>query len=483
MVLVCRKALTRRPYQEAPFEKQENTGMANAMGTIGKSGRIFGVLTSVAVLFCGLRAGPAEAESVHAKATVDFLDSIGVVSTFEDRGQPYDKTLAMLRYGGFRWLRGGIEGLSDTGPLTMKSFLNLHSQAGVKISWGLGSGISDVERLVATGRILAKAGALLAFEGNNEPNNWPVTYRGEKGGGRSSWLPLAKLHADLYRAVKTDPDLSSYPVWSLSEPGAQTDNAGLQFLTIPEGADTLMRAGTRFADYANVHNYLYHPNVPDPADNKTWDAADPSSATSVDGLYGNFGRTWANRFEGYSEDALVNLPRVTTETGVAIKGKVDEALQGVNLVNLYLSQFVRGYRHTAVYILRDRTDEEGVQTYGFFAPDYTPRLGARYLHNLTTILADTDRREVLDRLDYSITPKPGTVHDLLLQHSGGTFQLVIWGELLVGSHRLTVRLDKMAKRVELYDVTTSSAPASSFEEVSSIELEVSDHPLILEIEF
>lgn len=457
--------------------------MVSAMGTTAKGLQTWVLTTSLTIVLCGMTAAPVAAETVQARATSDFLDSIGVVSTFEDRGQPYDKTLAMLRYGGFRWLRGGIEGLSDTGPLTMESFLNLHKQAGVKISWGLGSGISDVDRLVATGRILAKAGALLAFEGNNEPNNWPVNYKGEKGGGRSSWVPLAKLHADLYHAVKSDPDLASYAVWSLSEPGAQRDNAGLQFLTIPEGANTLMPAGTRYADYANVHNYLYHPNVPDPADNKTWDAADPSSATSVDGLYGNFGRTWANGFRGYTEEELLDLPRVTTETGVAIKGDVDEALQGVHLVNLYLSQFVRGYRHTAVYILRDRTDEQGVQTYGFFAPDYKPRLGAHYLHNLTRILADRGRREVLDSLDYTIAPMSDTVHDLLLQHSDGTFQLVIWGEALVGSHRLTISLDKMAKRLELYDATKSSAPVSTLEGVSAIELEVSDHPLVLKIAF
>jgi len=29
------------------------------------------------------------------------------------------------------------------------------------------------------------AGALLAFEGNNEPNNWGVTYQGEQGGGNA----------------------------------------------------------------------------------------------------------------------------------------------------------------------------------------------------------------------------------------------------------------------------------------------------------
>jgi hypothetical protein len=77
-----------------------------------------------------------------------------------------------------------------------------------------------------------------------------------------------------------------------------------------------MPDGTSCADYANVHNYIYHPHSPNPADNKTWDAADPTAASRVDGLFGNFGLTWNNGFRGYNHDQLKILPRVTTETGV-----------------------------------------------------------------------------------------------------------------------------------------------------------------------
>jgi len=440
-------------------------------------------LTAMVLAISGATTAPAAATDVLAQPTATFLDSIGVVSTFEDRGQPYDKTLEMLRYGGFRWLRGGIEGLNESGLLTLDSFLRLHKDAGVKISWGLVSGNGDVDLLLATGRILAEADALLAFEGNNEPNNWPVTYKGREGGGRYSWLPVAELHADLYKQIKSDPVLKKYPVWSISEPGAQTDNVGLQFLEIPQDAGTLMPDGTRFADYANVHNYIYHPNVPHPADNKTWDAADPTSSSLVDGLYGNFGLTWANRYQGYSEDALLDLPRVTTETGVAIGGEVDERLQGVNLVNVYLSQFARGYSYTSVYILRDRTDEQGNQTFGFFRPDFTPRLAAHYLHNLTRILADAGRREAPDRLDYEISPKPETVHDLLLQNSDGAFQLIVWGEALVGESTVKVNLGEKVKQVELYDATKGIKPLATFQDTSEIELSVSDHPLVLKLVF
>ncbi|MCA1869175.1 hypothetical protein HW571_26470 [Agrobacterium genomosp. 3] len=172
-----------------------------------------------------------------------------------------------------------------------------------------------------------------------------------------------------------------------------------------------MPAGTRFADYANVHHYLHHPSVPEPADHKAWNAADP--------------------------------------TGATIGGTVDERIHGLNLVNLYLSQFARGYSYTSVYILRDRTDEHGNQTFGFFWPDYSPRLAAHYLHNLNRILADPACRQSPGQLDYEIGRKQETVHDLLLQHSDGTFHLVIWGEALAGSSCVQVRLADRVRRVDL----------------------------------
>jgi hypothetical protein len=439
-------------------------------------GIIIGANLALAAGLC-----PSSATSRTAVPTLDFLDSIGVVSTFPDRGQPLVETIGMIRYCGFRWVRAGIEGLSDDGPTTIRTFLDLHRETGVKFSWGLLSGGTDLDLLLDTGRVLAEAGALLAFEGNNEPNNWGVAYKGEKGGHDGSWMAVAKLQRDLYSAVKADPTLARYPVWSISEPGAERDNVGLQFLEIPSGARTLMPAGTGYADYANVHNYIYHPHSPYPADNKVWDAADPTAASRVDGLFGNFGVTWAEGFRGYRQGQLDTLPRVTTETGTNIEGRITEALQGVNLLNVYLAQFKRGYAYTSVYLLRDRTDEEGNQTFGFFRPDYSPRKAAFYLHNLTAILADSGTPGAPGQLDYAIENQPRTVHDLLLQRSDGVFQLVIWGERLVGEDRVTVRLGAHKPSVRIYDPTKGVGPIQSLTDTDAVDLLLSDHPVVIEV--
>ena len=441
-------------------------------------------ITVIAILASGdIRVHSAQPEpTITAIPTTDFLDSIGIVSTFPDRGQPVEKTIEMVNYAGFRWVRAGIEGLTDNGPTNVGMFLKLHRATGVRFSWGLGSGGYDLPKLLGTGRSIAEAGALLAFEGNNEPNNWPVNYRGETGGGLDhSWLPLAKLQRDLYQGVKGDPLLARYPVWSPSETGAQTDNTGLQFLEVPPGAGTLMPAGTKFADFANVHNYIYHPHSPNPGDNKVWNAADPSAASQVDGLYGNFGRTWRKWFSGYSQPQLDSLPRVTTETGAGITDQITEEMQGMHLVNLYLAQFKRGYRYTSVYLLRDRTDEGGNQTFGFFRPDYSPRRAAVYLHNLTSILADKGRVEQAGRLDFTIRDQPDTVHELLLQSSDGSFKLVVWGERLRGEDRIAIDFGQPPGSVTIFDPIVGTKPVRVLQHPRTVELAVGNHPWVIAI--
>jgi hypothetical protein len=377
-------------------------------------------------------------------------------------------------------VRGGIEGLRSNGPTTIQTYLDLHAKTGVRFSWGLVSGGTNLSKLLTTAKLLAAADALLAFEGNNEPNNWGVTYQGEKGGGRApSWLAIAKLQRDLYAAVKSDPLLKKYPVWSISENGAERDNVGLQFLTIPPDAGTLLAAGTKFADLANVHNYIYHPNSAGLMDNKTWNAADPTAACKVDGLYGNYGRTWAKHFTGYSEAELIKLPKVTTETGCQIGGAITEEIHARNLLSMYLDEFKRGWSYCSVYILRDRTDEAGNQRFGFYAPDYKPRKAATYLHNLTTILADSGALSNTGKLDYRIADQPSTVHDLLLQHSDGTFQLVIWGERVKGEDRVTINFGRAIKSLKVYDPTVSIEPVQTLAKLKSLPLTFSDHPLIL----
>jgi hypothetical protein len=421
-----------------------------------------------------VKSGPRQPTT--AVRSAEFLESIGVCSAVSRRGEDLANTIKAARYIGLGWVRAGYE--SD---IPVADLIELHRRAGVRSSYGLASGGTDLARLLDGARRLAAAEALLALEGNNEPNNWGITYQGQTGGRDKSWVPVAKLQRDLYKAVKGDPVLKKYPVWSISEGGAEVDNVGLQFLTIPSGAGTVMPAGTKYADYANVHNYFYHPNSAGLEDNKTWLAADPGPACRVDGLYGEYGRTWARHYAGYSEAELVKLPRVTTETGTTIGGAVTEEIHALNLMSVYLDQFKRGWSYTSVYLLRDRSDEAGNQQFGFYKPDYTPRKAALYLHNLTTILADRGSIATPGKLSYSIPKQPATVHDLLLQKSDGTFDLVVWGERIKGADSVKVELGRVYSSVKIFDPTNGVAASRVVRNVDAIDLTLTDHPVILEI--
>lgn len=434
-------------------------------------------LVSVAAL-TGVSPRPhAEQPSAPTVATPanDFLNSIGTQSGISARGENLNDTIKSVKYLGVRWMRGLIE--SD---VPVAHFARLHEEAGVRFSWGFGSGHSDIEKLLRTGREVEAMGALIAFEGPNEPNNWSIVYEGQEGGRTGTWLPVAKLMRDLYRAVKDDPVLRKYPVWMPSQNGAQTDNVGLQFLKIPPGANTLMPDGTQFADYANVHNYIYHPGSPKPKDNKTWLVASPGTDCDVDCLYGHHGLTWAWKYKGYSDEELLTLPRVSTETGASIGDLVSEDLQGKNLLNLYLAQFKRGWAYTANYLLRDRIDEAGNQTYGYFTPQNQPRKSADYLHNFTRILADPASIASPEKLDYRIANQPDTVHDLLLQKNDRTFALVVWNERLEGKDTVTINLGETFAWAKIYDPTVGQEPVKEIDTPSdSLTLDLSDHPVVI----
>ena len=190
---------------------------------------------------CGQASSDSGVASVSADA---FLSSLGV-NIHVDQGVSGGSYVVPLRYLGVRNIRDGGRNSSQI------QLINRETGARLDLIGG-----GDLEATIATGKALAVSGALMAFEGPNEPNNFPITYNGQPGGGMGSWAAVAQFQEALYRAVKSDANLEKYPVFAVSEAGAEIDNVGLQFLTIPPGAGTIFPPGTQYADYASVHNYV-----------------------------------------------------------------------------------------------------------------------------------------------------------------------------------------------------------------------------------
>ena len=426
------------------------------------------ILVTQVLLAVGCGAALSDPGIGIASVSADtFLSSLGV-NTHVDQGVPGGSYILPLRYLGVRNIRDGGR---NSAQIQL-----INRQTGVRLDL-ISEG--DLEGTIATGKALGASGALMAFEGPNEPNNFSITYNGESGGGTGSWTPVARFQEALYRAVKADPDLQKYPVFAVSEAGGETENVGLQFLTIPAGARTTFPDGTQYADYANPHNYvastqkIYN-------DNQAWNAADPTLNGPWDGLVGEYRVTWRNHFQGYSNDQLLTLPRVTTETGWdSVSGIGGERTQGTVLVNTYLAQFKRGWRYTFIYQLRDGEGGEGNQ--GLYNSNSTPKLAATYIHNLTTILADKMPVVSPGTLNYSIVDQPATVHDLLIQKNNGTFDLVVWGEKVRGGDQVKVNLGGPHAAVNIYDVTLGVNSIETFTNTDSVSLHLSDHAVIIEI--
>jgi hypothetical protein len=397
-----------------------------------------------------------DAEGVVAVSVGDFLDSIGICTHIGQGIDDPSQSATALAYAGIRNIR------DDGNPRHLQDWISVHEQAGVKVvlTW---SGPNDhaIGSLISTSKKLAAAGALLAMEGPNEANNWAVTYQGQRSQATVTFIPVANWQRAFYEQVKSDPVLKDYPVFHASEAGgSEPDNVGLQFLTIPADANTLMPVGTKYADYANVHNYICR--RPSIIDNMAWLNADPLFRGWTDGLYVEYGKTWRKGFAGYSDAELVMLPRVTTETGWATGGEkgLTQEQQGRLYLNIYLAQFKQGFKYTFVYMLRDAGGSDA--GYGMFEADYDPKKSATYLHNLTAILSD-DGVATPGRLNYAIS------------------ELVVWSEKADGTNSVTVDLGGAYPAVRLYDPTTATAPIQTLTDVRSISLTLSDHPVIIEI--
>ena len=416
--------------------------------------------------FMTLVSSPAGADS-GAVSAYTFLGSLGII-THVDQGVSGGSYVLPLRYLGVRNIRDGQRNLSQ--------MLLINRLTGARFDLFIEG---DLDAAIPTAKTLAASGALMAVEGPNEPNNFPINYKAKSGGGMGTWAPVAQMQQAIYRAIKLDSALQKYPVFAVSEGGAEIDNVGLQFLTIPTGAGATVPDGTEYADYANTHNYVSG-NGKMYVDNQAWKAADPTLRGPWDGLFGEYGITWRHHFRGYSDEQLLTLPRVTTETGWDTVSDIGgERTQGTVLVNTYLAQFKRGWRYTFIYQLRDGEGGNGNQ--GLFNSNSTPKLAATYIHNLTSILADKASTASPGFLKYSIIDEPATVHDLLLQKANGTFELVIWNEKVVGSDHVRVQLGRDHHTVNVYDVTIGSAPTQTYMGVNSISLDLSDHALIVEI--
>ena len=138
--------------------------------------------------------------------------------------------------------------------------------------------------------------------------------------------------------------------------------------------------------------------------------------------------------------------------------------------------------------------DEGGQYFGLFTANGAPKPVATAIHNLTTLLADPGDTSAFTSgsLSYAVPNLPTNGNQLLLEKSTGTFDLVLWAEapiwnpttaseVAAPSEATTVDFGQAQNVVLVFDPLQGTTPIATYLNVQSIQVTLTDRPLIVEI--
>ena len=455
-------------------------------------------ITILAAFLSGVSAGclPSGTQSTRV---ADFKNIWGVSGHILNYGANAS-TVSDAQYIGITKWRDGFNIYGTSGMTTVQALVN----AGLKyigIPWmdngQVGTAITVNYNITNARGFVSTLGitAIYGVDGLNEPNNFPIIYNGVStgpAGAPTTYVPAANFMRDYYAAVKADANLKNVPVYSISLNGAEPDNAGVQWLTIPTPAPSgvLSAAGTQFADYANLHVYpVYN-------DGGASQFVDTTGDRFQEGVTGNFVTTYARGFAGYTQAQAALQPAVITEGGLSTNAvcagcnTVDRPTQAKNLLSGLLNAWKEGFKLFAIYTFYEQGTGEGV-----YDGPATPKPSATALHNLSTIINDAGSGAATfnpGALNLTISGLPSTGTSLLLQKSTGQYELIIWNNVVNWNHaagtpitvspvNVTATLAAAATTINTYDPMIGTSPLSTASNATSATASLSDHPMIIEI--
>jgi hypothetical protein len=419
-----------------------------------------------------------EPASQHqAQSARTFVDSIGVNTHVNYTDTAYGQYETLLKpsltYLGVRHIRDGIDdGGSDdngNGSLVLKRYRDLHNN-GIQLTAAVPYETTSMPALIAM--IKTQRDVLEAVEGPNETDIFEqFSYKGQK-------FPEGTIAfmKDFYPAVKADPQLRDLPVLqtTLAFPGYR--------LAKGVRAD-LLGDLSKYADYGNSHNYFAFGEIPSDTIqnnhlplNSRITPGKPMMSSEGGYQMGDW-----DGFKGNWEDGQT--------------APFAEDIHGRYLLRYVLEQYRLGYTRSFIYELLDIDQPK----WGLFRSDGTPKPAATGLRNLIGILnentvgqASNAPKQKPGTLEYELTNQTLSVHTLLLQKSNGTTYLILWNEFKnwnavtgkpVYSKPVPVglRIKQAVKRIRTYLPLTQREATQTFDS-SSVQLNVPDHPLIVEIE-
>ena len=424
---------------------------------------------------------------VQAETSYNFINSIGV----QDHNQDGDDSYATLQgqfasefqYLGLDNGSGAIDAISLTGGggLAYLQLIEKEMSEGIHFNMAIGGNATPIP--VAT--VIANLNAL------EEADPGMISYVTGQNEVPPANLAAAQAYQDqLYAAIKADPLLNgvgdiTYSVGSMN-PSAYTSLGN-------QSANT---------QYGNVHAYSV--------------AFPPQIYDSYYLLVNNSGTP--------------NDPFVVTETGYPDNpapgdGESDAVVERYQLDNIF-DMLLDGANSVYVYELLDQASDPnnlvGTEDhFGFFTSNGAPKASAVALHNLTTILADPGSNKAsftAGTLSYSVSGLASSLNpaaaqaafgygifntyvasqpiygaSYLLEKSNGDFDIAVWQEpeiwdnttatpIADSASPVTVTLAQTAQTVEVYDPLLGTGPIATYNDVSSVTVMVSDHPIIIEVD-
>lgn len=433
-------------------------GFTSGAGTAAGRGGASSVATLKAAS-AGIAAGGSLARTATgtaARTATSFVQSIGVNTHLTWAGTAYadlSQVLAALNHLGISRIRDVYD------PNGVSKF-SAAAAAGIKMVFSVDGDIptylTSINSIVA-----AHPGSILAIEGPNEVNGWPVTYNGQSGFAGSAAYQRA-----LYTAVKADSSLSGVPVFNLTVSG------------VDHSQYSQLGNLSAYCDYANVHIY-YGFGQPWFG----WSQGDPTF-------------WWTSWLSAAQVDAP-GKPSVVTESGnTTYSGGVNEWVQALQMLNAIMDAAKTNVWFMNIYELADSQNDPGNTSseahFGLYKNDWSPKIAAMALNNFTSILTMHNTGSAPPAsLSYAVSGLPTNGGSYLLQQADGTFNLILWAEpdvwdestgseLTPPTTTASVALGQTFN-VNVYDPMQGQAPIDSFSGVTHFTVDVFDHPIILEL--
>jgi hypothetical protein len=383
--------------------------------------------------------------SAEPMTAAEFIATLGVNTHTSTGANGYSNipdVIADLQYLGISNVRDGDNG-SLANLITM-------AQAGIKFDFLLAGGGSkttaDIQGEFAVINQVSQSvpGSVVAVEGANEINNFPITYNGVDG-----LQGAVDMQEAIYAMAHSDASLPGVSVYYFTG----YDAGGLGF-----GPNPAITGG--LADYDNQHPYPQNGEPPMESVNPTTTLPNETPAIG---------------------------PAVYTETGYSNTDTFGANLglqgQAAYTLDLLMDDAKQGIARTYLYELLEEGDG-----FGLFTTSNSPTPAATAIHNLTSILADGGTvAPSATAVAYSINNLPSDGYDMTLIKSNGATDIIVWAEPQISptdagpTTDVTVLFGTTYQSVKVFDPTRSSSPIETLSNISSVVIGVTDHPIIIEV--